>query len=157
MHKRPTPFDMLTEPASLMRAWRRVRANRGAAGVDQVTLAEFERDLRTNLEALSARLREGRYYPMPVHTVQMRKAARKEAFKRLGRDGVLLLLTYANRARRLLSPAALALTGAAALGMVAYPAAARAVRRRLGGRAISRQSFSTAWAARHNLMLLVER
>ncbi|HZT59662.1 MAG TPA: reverse transcriptase domain-containing protein [Pyrinomonadaceae bacterium] len=319
MHKRPTPFDVLTEPTSLLRAWRRVRANRGAAGVDQVTLAEFERDLQANLEALSARLREGRYYPMPVRTVQMRKAAggtrtlgiltvedrivqraaldaleplfepsflecsygfrpnrsvelavervlayraggdayvvdadiadcfgtldhdllmrlvgarvrdkrmlalirmwldaglvlpatpradeqggagvleratdyvggsmdaaimhlldergygaygyggyadyqaattqdeagaeggeacdpaeearrraRKEAFKRLGRDGVLLMLTYANRARRLLSPATLLLTGAAALGVVAYPAAARAVRRRLGARA----------------------
>jgi hypothetical protein len=75
MHKRPTPFDTLTEPASLMQAWRRVRANRGAAGVDMVTLAEFERDLQTNLEALSARLREGRYYPMPVRAVQMRKAS----------------------------------------------------------------------------------
>lgn len=321
MSQRPTPFETMTEPASLLRAWRRVRANRGVAGTDRVTIAEFERDLEANLAALAARLREGRYYPMPVRLAQMRKAgggtrtlgiltvedriaqraaleaieplfepaflacsygfrpnrsvemaveraldygangdayvvdadiadcfgsldhdllmrlvgarirdkrllalirmwldtgqalptseraegsadglklwerttgyltdsvdaaimrlmdergyssygyagytdyyagaaatdeaegagakgsdpaeearrqARNEALKRLGRDGILLLLTYANRTRRLLSPTTLALTGAAALGLVVYPAAARAVRRRIGARA----------------------
>ena len=323
MHKRPIPFDTLSDPANLMKAWRKVRANRGAAGVDQMTIAEFERNLQVNLESLSTRLREGRYYPMPVRTMQMRKAsggmrtlgiltvedrivqraaldaieplfepafldcsygfrpnrsvemavqrimkfradgdafivdadiadcfgsldhdllmklvsarirdkrllaligmwldtgqvlpaslcdratqesatlfhrateylggsidaaiahlldergygsygyagymdytagtidaevqeisttgsgagdavtgahrlARKEALKRLGRDGILLLLTYSNRARRLLSPTAIALTGAAALTMAAYPVVSRAFSRRLSARA----------------------
>jgi RNA-directed DNA polymerase len=74
MIKRPSPFDALSEPASLMQAWKQVRANKGAPGIDLISIAEFERDLQTNLEALSSRLREGRYYPMPVRTVEMRKA-----------------------------------------------------------------------------------
>jgi len=63
---------------------------------------------------------------------EMRRAARREAFKRLGRDAVLLGLTYFGRTRRLLSPAALAITGAAVLATAAYPAAARLVRGRWG-------------------------
>ena len=320
MNKRQSPFDLLCEPDRLMSAWKRVRANRGAPGIDQVTIAEFERNLQTNLTELALRLREGRYYPMPVRVVEMRKSnggirrlgiltvedrivqraaldlieplfepafldcsygfrpnrsvemavqrvldyrsegdfyvvdadisdcfgsldhgllmqlvqarirdkrmlalirmwldtglvlpgavgpqepsgrprivdrivnsmsdsfdaaishlldergyssygygsyaeygaqalygnedhnkggreddnatdlhhvARKEALKRLGRDGALLLLTYSNRVRRLLSPKALALTGAAALATTAYPLAARLIRNRLGAK-----------------------
>lgn len=71
--KRPTPFDQLCELETLMPAWKQVRANKGAAGIDRVTIAEFERDLLGNLAGLAARLREGRYYPMPVRTVEMKK------------------------------------------------------------------------------------
>jgi RNA-directed DNA polymerase len=315
MSKKLTPFDLLCDPDRLTAAWKRVRANRGAPGIDQVSIAEFERDLQANIAELSSRLNEGRYYPMPVRAVEMRKStggirrlgiltvedrivqraaldlieplfepsfldcsygfrpgrnvsdavarvleyrrqgdlfvvdadiadcfgaldhqlllqlvasrikdkrllalirmwldtgqilpkaaetrhlngarpvlnhimgymadsfdtamshlldergyssygygsysdygleqsyvgdqtcgdeppdmhhiARKEALKRLGRDGTLLLLTYSNRVRRLLSPRVLALTGAAALAATAYPAAARMVRGRLGAK-----------------------
>lgn len=71
--KRKTPFDQLCELETLMPAYKKVRANKGAAGVDLVTLAEFERDLTGNLISLAERLREGRYYPMPVRTVEMKK------------------------------------------------------------------------------------
>ena len=73
MIKRPTPFDQLCELPALMGAWKQVRANQGAAGIDRVTIAEFERELLANLTALGARLREGRYYPMPARTVEMPK------------------------------------------------------------------------------------
>ncbi len=73
MKRRPTPFDSLCELPTLMNAWKQVRANKGAAGVDLMTIAEFERDLIGNLQDLSARLGEGRYYPMPVRTVEMKK------------------------------------------------------------------------------------
>ena len=62
MHKRLTPFDYICDVNNLLVAWRQVRKSKGAAGVDHVTLAEYERDLLANLEALAQRLREGRYY-----------------------------------------------------------------------------------------------
>jgi len=71
--KRQTPFDQLCEIETLMPAYKKVRANKGAAGIDLVTIAEFERDLVGNLHSLAARLGEGRYYPMPVRTVEMKK------------------------------------------------------------------------------------
>ena len=73
MLKRQTPFELLCELPTLMAAWKSVRANKGAAGVDLVTVAEFERDLMGNLQSLAERLREGRYYPMPLRTVEMKK------------------------------------------------------------------------------------
>lgn len=63
---------------------------------------------------------------------EAQKRARKEVLKRLGRDGALLALTYLARGRKLLSPGALALTGAAALAAATVPAASRALRERFG-------------------------
>lgn len=311
MHQKMSIYDQLCEVPTLMNAYKLVRSNKGAAGIDLTTLAAFERDLMSNLDDLAARLREGRYWPMPLrrfemqkangktrtlgiftvedrivqraaldlleplwepsflecsygfrpnrnvemavkrvleyraagdvyivdadiadcfgaldhgvimnlvrqrvrdkrmlsliqmwldagqvfqaaesetsasaplaerladyatHSVgeaishlmdehsygggygaysnypgevglenvpqgdpaaEMRKAARREAFKRLGRDAVLLGLTYFGRARRLLSPATLAITGAAVLATAAYPAASRLIRGRWGNR-----------------------
>ena len=74
MHKRLTPFDSICDVNNLLVAWRQVRKSKGAAGVDNVTLAEYERDLLANLTALAQRLREGRYYPMPHRTFELKKA-----------------------------------------------------------------------------------
>jgi RNA-directed DNA polymerase len=74
MNKRPSPFDLLCDPERLMSAWKRVRANRGAPGIDQVSITEFETNLQANLADIASRLREGRYYPMPTRIVEMRKA-----------------------------------------------------------------------------------
>ena len=79
MNKRLSPYDKLCDLAALMSAYRQVRRNRGAAGVDQMTLAEFERDLETNLASLAARLREGRYYPMPVRAFELKKTVAARA------------------------------------------------------------------------------
>ncbi|MCI0392604.1 MAG: reverse transcriptase/maturase family protein [Acidobacteria bacterium] len=73
MNRRTSPYDLLCDPDHLLRAWRQVRRNRGAAGIDLMTLAEFERELMSNLNALAARLREGRYYPMPARMFEMKK------------------------------------------------------------------------------------
>ncbi len=75
MNKRLSPYDLLCDPDCLLRAWRQVRRNRGAAGIDLMTLAEFERELMSNLNALAGRLREGRYYPMPARMFEMKKAS----------------------------------------------------------------------------------
>jgi hypothetical protein len=64
-----------------------------------------------------------------------RKAARREAYKRLGRDLALLGVTLIGRRGqgwKLFSPITLALAGAGAVAAAAYPAASRFLRRQLG-------------------------
>src|SRR6266404_5982343 len=55
-------------------AYQRVRANRGAAGVDGVSLAAFEQDLKGNLYKVWNRMSSGSYLPPPVRTVKIPKA-----------------------------------------------------------------------------------
>lgn len=74
MNNRTGIFETVCDPANLMAAWKQVRANKGAAGVDQITIANFERDLQRNLTSLSGKLLDGRYYPMPARKFEMKKA-----------------------------------------------------------------------------------
>src|SRR5436309_6415421 len=55
-------------------AYRRVKANKGAAGVDEQSIADFERKLKDNLYKLWTRLSSGSYFPPPVRTVKILKA-----------------------------------------------------------------------------------
>jgi hypothetical protein len=64
---------------------------------------------------------------------EAQRQARKEAIRRLGRDGLLLLLTSATRARRWLTPATMAVAGAAVLATAVYPKASRYLRGKLTG------------------------
>lgn len=57
----------------LWEAWRQVRANQGAPGVDEESVAEFERDLKGNLYKLWNRMSSGSYLPPPVKAVQIPK------------------------------------------------------------------------------------
>ena len=54
-------------------AWEKVRANKGAAGVDGVSIAEFERDLKNNLYKIWNRMSSGTYFPPPVRAVEIPK------------------------------------------------------------------------------------
>ena len=54
-------------------AYRRVKANRGAAGVDGVSLAAFEKDLKSNLYKVWNRMSSGSYIPPPVRLVEIEK------------------------------------------------------------------------------------
>ncbi len=54
-------------------AYQRVRANRGAAGVDGVSLAAFEKDLKGNLYKVWNRMSSGSYLPPPVRLVEIPK------------------------------------------------------------------------------------
>lgn len=54
-------------------SYRRVKANKGAAGVDKQSMREFERDLKGNLYKLWNRLSSGSYFPPPVRAVQIPK------------------------------------------------------------------------------------
>ena len=54
-------------------AWRRVKANKGAPGVDDVDLEEFEADLRDNLYKIWNRMSSGSYFPPAVKAVEIPK------------------------------------------------------------------------------------
>ena len=54
-------------------AYRQVRANRGAGGVDGVSLAVFEQDLKGNLYKVWNRMSSGSYHPPPVRLVEIPK------------------------------------------------------------------------------------
>src|SRR5205085_1672405 len=56
-------------------AYRRVKANKGAAGVDEQSLGEFESGLRNNLYKIWNRMSSGTYFPPPVMAVEIPKAS----------------------------------------------------------------------------------
>src|SRR5690242_5648990 len=55
------------------KAFKRVKANQGAAGVDRQSIAEFEADLSDNLYKLWNRMSSGSYFPPPVRRVMIPK------------------------------------------------------------------------------------
>lgn len=66
------PFDI---PKRLVwKAYEKVRANQGAAGVDRQSLAAFESDLRNNLYKIWNRMSSGSYFPPSVLAVEIPKA-----------------------------------------------------------------------------------
>jgi group II intron reverse transcriptase/maturase len=54
-------------------AYKRVKANRGAAGVDKQSIEQFEKNLKGNLYKLWNRLSSGSYFPPPVKRVEIGK------------------------------------------------------------------------------------
>ena len=67
------PFDI---PKSLVwQAWKRVKANGGAAGADGVTIEAFEKDLGSSLYKIWNRMSSGTYFPPPVRAVEIPKAS----------------------------------------------------------------------------------
>ena len=65
------PYDI---PKRLVwEAYQRVKADRGAAGVDGVTLAAFEQNLKGNLYKVWNRMSSGSYHPPPVRLVEIPK------------------------------------------------------------------------------------
>jgi len=69
-------YDRIHRGDVLWEAWERVRANRGAAGVDRVTLAMVEEyGVERMLAELQDRLRIGSYRPAPARRVDIPKPA----------------------------------------------------------------------------------
>jgi RNA-directed DNA polymerase len=54
-------------------AYKRVKANQGAAGVDSETVERFESNLKNNLYKVWNRMSSGTYFPPPVRTVAIPK------------------------------------------------------------------------------------
>ncbi len=54
-------------------AYEKVKAKKGAPGVDAVSLAEFDKDLKNNLYKIWNRMSSGTYFPPPVRAVEIPK------------------------------------------------------------------------------------
>src|SRR4028119_1622774 len=67
-------FQQICSAESLYAAWRKVRANRGAGGIDAVSLKDFEKNLQNNLQELSRNLLNRTYQSLPVRFVQVMKS-----------------------------------------------------------------------------------
>lgn len=69
----PKSFDI--SKRLVWEAYRKVAANKGAAGVDGESIQQFEADLKGNLYKLWNRLSSGSYFPPPVRAVEIPKKA----------------------------------------------------------------------------------
>lgn len=74
-------FDISKEV--VYEAYLKVKANKGAAGVDGESIAEFEKELEKNLYKLWNRMSSGTYFPPPVRSVEIPKNDGKSV-RRLG-------------------------------------------------------------------------
>jgi RNA-directed DNA polymerase len=91
-------MDKVYTPANLRAAFTRVKANRGAAGVDHQTVAAFERDLAWNLAKLADELRDGSYRSQAVRRQWIPKPGAPQEQRPLGiptvRDRVVQAALY---------------------------------------------------------------
>ena len=73
----PPLYDSLLEailaPANLQQAWKQVKANRGAPGVDGMTVDAFPAFAQVHWPAIRQALFDGRYRPLPVQRVEIPK------------------------------------------------------------------------------------
>jgi RNA-directed DNA polymerase len=74
---RPVGKSFVISQEKVWEAYRRVKANRGAAGVDGESIAAFEEDLKGNLYKIWNRMSSGTYFPPPVRAVEIAKAGGK--------------------------------------------------------------------------------
>lgn len=71
-------MDKVAHAATLQAAWRQVRANQGAAGVDGQSIGAFERQVKPLLARLQMEVRTGWYRPYPVQRRWIAKQGRRE-------------------------------------------------------------------------------
>jgi RNA-directed DNA polymerase len=69
--KKAKPFTIAKQ--TVWEAWQRVKANKGAPGIDDETIAAFEVNLKDNLYRLWNRMSSGSYFPPPVKVVEIPK------------------------------------------------------------------------------------
>jgi len=68
-------FEQVLQPENLQAAWKRVRANKGAAGIDGMTIDDFPAWVRSGeWKEVIKELETGQYYPFPVRRVEIDKS-----------------------------------------------------------------------------------
>ena len=77
-------IDKVWSMGNLQAAFRKVKANKGAAGVDHQTIAQFERRLEWNLGDIRKRLQEGSYRPQWNRRQWIPKSGNKKEKRPLG-------------------------------------------------------------------------
>ena len=77
-------YDKVHRRDVLERAWELVRANKGAAGIDQQTIADIEQyGVSRLLDELAADLKDGRWRPLPARRVFIPKPSKSEELRPL--------------------------------------------------------------------------
>ena len=71
-------IDKVFKPANLLSAFNRVKKNQGTAGIDHVSINDFEKKLEENLERLQTGLEENKYTPQAIKRVEIPKPGTKE-------------------------------------------------------------------------------
>lgn len=66
-------MEAVLSPANLHQAWRRVKSNRGAPGIDGLRIDDFPAFAREQWPAIRQSLTDGRYQPQPVRRVSIPK------------------------------------------------------------------------------------
>jgi len=84
MLKAHSLIDKVYNWENLWTAWRKVRRNKGAHGLDRVTIRAFEQDAETHLRELQRKLMENRFEPHPVRRVYIPKPSNPKQKRPLG-------------------------------------------------------------------------
>ena len=66
-------LEQILDEANMQAAWKRVRSNKGSAGMDNMTIAQFPEFAQAHLTRIMDQIREGRYKPAPVKRVWIPK------------------------------------------------------------------------------------
>ena len=90
-------------PELMRKAFQAVKRNRGAAGVDKVSIQMFAANLEENLTALMRELKTGTYRPLPLRRVHISKGPGTTKLRPLGIP-VVRDRTAQEVVRRLLAP-----------------------------------------------------
>jgi RNA-directed DNA polymerase len=69
----PVTVGHVVERDNVLSAWKQVRANKGAPGIDGITIEEFPEYAHENWKGIKASLLEGTYIPNPVKRVEIPK------------------------------------------------------------------------------------
>lgn len=82
--KQEKVLERVYEPRRLRLAWRQVKENAGAAGVDKVTVEQFEGEEEKNLNLIREKLQAGTYRFKPAKRVLIPKAEGGKKKRKLG-------------------------------------------------------------------------
>jgi RNA-directed DNA polymerase len=70
--------ESVVQRDNMLKAWKQVKANKGAPGVDDITTEEFPKYAKEHWEGIKTVLLEGTYKPSPVKRVEIPKDSRTD-------------------------------------------------------------------------------
>lgn len=82
-------MEKIANPKNLNQAYKRVKANKGAPGIDGMTVNEMREFIAEHKEELLKSLLEGSYRPRPVREVEIPKPGKKGETRKLGIPSVI--------------------------------------------------------------------
>jgi RNA-directed DNA polymerase len=84
MVKEERVLERVSEPRRLLEAWQQVKSNAGAAGINRMTVEEFESRKEELLPAIHRNLEAGEYRFRPARRVLIPKEGQKGKYRKLG-------------------------------------------------------------------------